>query len=156
MYSATRGKTPGSETITFDPPPLTRSAEKCFDVYAYSYGVMTDGSGYYYNQTRRWDDDRDDLPPAKCDNTANAAGGFVLPWSDNDVFSELRQIIQVAQASDPSIVGAVNLNGVISTIRDDGEIEEETISSFVEVPRAPSIRKVLPRKLTLTWASLKK
>ena len=160
MFSASRGKTPGSDVIEFDPLPLTRSAERCFDVFAHSYGVMTDGSGYYYNQTRCWRQHRDDLPDQKCRGTANAIGA-TLPWSDNDVYNELRQFIQIAQLGDSTVIGAANTNGDIQLIRIVGaniEIAPEVsfVSSVLEVAQAPPIRMILPRTKTLTWASLKK
>ena len=160
MFSATRGKVPGSDVIEFDPDPLERSAEKCFDVFAHSYGVMTDGSGYYYNYTSRWSQHRDDLPDHKCNNTANAIRP-TFPWSNDDVYNELRQFIQIAQLGDSTVVGASNTNGDVSLIRQVGaniEIAPEVsfVSSVLEVAEAPSIRRLRPRTKTLTWASLKK
>lgn len=92
-----------------------------------------------------------------CTETSTAA------WNAQEVFDELKGIVEIAKQLNPDVTGAVNCNGQIF-LAHNNELNEAVdfpvhvlseVTDVLAVPAAPSVRK---RKGTLTtsWGALKK
>ena len=84
-------------------------------------------------------------------------------WNAQEVFDELKGIVEAAKQLNPDVMGAVNRNGQIFLAHNNALNEAvdlpalmlSEVTDVLEVPAAPSVRK---RKGTLTtsWGALKK
>ena len=83
-------------------------------------------------------------------------------WNAQEVFDELKGIVEIAKQVNPEVTGAVNRNGQIFLAHNNALNEAvdlpalmlSEVTDVLEVPAAPSVRK---RKGTLTtsWGALK-
>lgn len=145
-----------SNKIKIAPAPYVRSAEQCYDCYAYASGKFRWGDGIVYSSPSDTKSHPVKLPKNKCGGSAQSRQPE-LPH--NEAFDELRRAVTLARVADSNIIGAVNENGVVHTHTGDYNQEFDRDSGMVsgvtqEISAAPPAKK--PKFATLAWASLKR
>ena len=149
-------------TIRFDPLPHIKTAEKCFQCYAYAHGKFRWGDTKIYTYPIKTESHRVCLSPLKCDSPqcwlASGAVG-AAPEVNLEVFDELRLAVERDREDNPDITGAFNENGIIHTHEGDTSQEFDPDSGMISgvtdlIPAAPAAPRVKP--VAVIWASLKK